>query len=245
MKKHLFSLFLVAVVLTTYSQQNSKTVIETKANTDTIVYNKTTNFSSKKEFKDNLKEKYNSKDFHYTEEEEKAQPKEEENNKPSPISKAIVAAILFFFKNIFPFLLAAVLILIILKTFVGTDPSFWNFKRNKKKVAEKLIFQEEDIHEIDLDTLLKKAIQQENFRLAVRYYYLSILKKLSQNKLIDYHKDKTNSEYLFEIQNKDIRSQFSYLSYVYAYVWYGEFPIEENKFKVVENKYKSFFKSIS
>ena len=63
---------------------------------------------------------------------------------------------------------------------------------------------------------------------------------LSKKELIDYHKDKTNSEYLYEIENNTMRTQFSYLSYVYSYVWYGEFPVDETNFKVAENKYQSF-----
>ena len=70
------------------------------------------------------------------------------------------------------------------------------------------------------------------------------LKELSDKKIIDYHKDKTNSEYLFEIENSAIRSKFSYLSYVYSYVWYGEFPLDAQSFKVAQNKYQSFINTI-
>ena len=85
-------------------------------------------------------------------------------------------------------------------------------------------------------------MQNKDFRLAVRYYYLQVLKDLSNKKIIDYHKDKTNTEYLFEIDNKALRDQFSHLSYIYAYVWYGEFLLDENSFKKAQNKYQSFLK---
>ncbi|MGK0449122.1 MAG: hypothetical protein ACJA2M_002925, partial [Polaribacter sp.] len=67
---------------------------------------------------------------------------------------------------------------------------------------------------------------------------------LSAKKLIDYHKDKTNSEYLFEIEDTAMRSKFSYLSYVYTYVWYGEFSVDEQSFKAAQNKYQSFINRI-
>ncbi len=107
-----------------------------------------------------------------------------------------------------------------------------------------MIFEDEDIYEVDLEALLKKATDSNNFRLAIRYYYLMTLKGLSAKKLIDYHKDKTNSEYLFEIEDTAMRSKFSYLSYVYTYVWYGEFPVDEKNFIAAQNKYQSFINRI-
>ncbi|WP_288954521.1 hypothetical protein [uncultured Polaribacter sp.] len=205
---------------------------------DTLVYEKTTKPVKKRAFTTPLKEKYNGKDFQYTEN------PEEEKEESSPTHNAFLEGLLFFISNVFPFLLGIVIIFIILKTFLGSEIGFWNFKKTKNKVAEKLVYQEEDIHETDIDGLLQKAIQNKAYRLAIRYYYLSVLKTLSQQKLIDYHKDKTNSEYLFEIEQKETRTQFSYLSYVYSYVWYGEFPIDEVNFKLAEQKYQSFKNSL-
>ena len=107
-----------------------------------------------------------------------------------------------------------------------------------------MIYEDDDIHETDIDGLLQNAIKNKEYRLAIRYQYLSVLKILSNKKLIDYHKDKTNSEYLFEIENSKTRTEFSYLSYVYSYVWYGDFPIDETNYKLAENKYQSFKTSL-
>jgi len=81
--------------------------------------------------------------------------------------------------------------------------------------------------------------------LATRYYYLSLLKRLSQKGLITYDKDKTNTEYKFELQDKQMRKKFSYLAYVYDYVWYGEFPVDESKFSTIETNYKTFLQTIN
>ncbi|QNM86389.1 DUF4129 domain-containing protein [Polaribacter pectinis] len=219
--------------LTIFSQEEKTEIIEIAS--DTIVYNKNTDFVAKRTFKDNLKEKYTDKEFTYTE--------SVEEKKTSPNDSALLLAFMAFMTNVFPYLLGGIIIFIILKTFLGTEVGFWNFKKNKKITSEKLVFEDEDIHEVDLEALLKDAIAKQEYRLAIRYYYLSVLKALSTKKLIDYHKDKTNSEYLFEIENTETRKQFSYLSYVYSYVWYGEFPVDASKFHAVEHKYKSFLKS--
>ena len=209
---------------------------------DTIHYEKSIDYAKKRAFKENLKEKYSDKEFIYTEEDIKEEKEEEKVD--SAAGLAFAKAFLFFISTIFPFLLAALIIFIILKTFLGTETNFWNFKKPKKKVAEKLIYEDEDIHETDIDGLLQNAINNKEYRLAIRYQYLSVLKILSNKKLIDYHKDKTNSEYLFEIENSKTRTEFSYLSYVYSYVWYGDFPIDETNYKLAENKYQSFKTSL-
>jgi hypothetical protein len=218
-----------------HSKQDSVFSVEK----DTTHYNKTIKYAEKRTFKEDLKEKYSDKEFIYTDDEEI----EEEKEDFAP-NTAFITGFLFFISKIFPFLLGGIIIFIILKTFLGSDTNFWNFKKSKNKVSEKLIYEDEDIHETDIDGLLQNAINNKAYRLAVRYYYLSVLKTLSAKKLIDYHKDKTNSEYLFEIENSKIRTDFSYLSYVYSYVWYGDFPIDEINFKLAEKKYKSFKNSL-
>jgi hypothetical protein len=200
---------------------------------DSITYEKTIDYSEKRAFKEDLKKKYSNKEFVYLSELEK----EEELN---PSSTAFLKGLIFFLSKIFPFILGGIIIFIILKTFLGSEIGFWNFKKSKNKVAEKLIFEDEDIHETNIEGLLQSAILKKEYRLAIRYYYLSVLKLLSDKKMIVYHKDKTNSEYLFEIKDATSRKQFSYLSYVYSYVWYGEFPIDEVNFKLAETKYQSF-----
>jgi hypothetical protein len=219
-----------------YSQDNLNTTIESKA--DSIVYNKNTNISLERTFSSGLNEKYSGKDFVYIED---TSVKKKESK---PIDTGFLEFFIFFMSKIFPFLLGGFIIFVILKTVVGFDVGFWKPKKSIKKRAEKLIYEDEDIHEIDLESLLKQAINNQNFRLAIRYYYLTSLKGLSTKKIIDYHKDKTNSEYLFEITNTETRNHFSYLSYVYTYVWYGEFPIDQQGFETAQNKYQSFIKNI-
>lgn len=207
---------------------------------DSIVYIKNTKITEERTFSSEINDTYKGKDFEYK---ENTPPKKKENSEDNS-SSGLLSAFAFFMTNIFPFLLGGFVIFVILKTFVGIDARFWKKTNNTKQLSEKLIYEDEDIHEVNLERLLQKAIDNKDFRLAIRYYYLSTLKGLSNKELIDYHKDKTNSEYLFEIENKDMRTNFSYLSYVYSYVWYGEFPVDENNFKVAQNKYLSFLKSI-
>jgi hypothetical protein len=242
MRKIIASL-LFFVVLLASAQENQDDISVIKA--DSAVYTKTTAITEARTFTTNIKEKYAGKDFEYTEE-TKVEPKKTDDNKTNNSAPIFdfLSFLGFFMSTIFPFLLGGFVIYVIVKVLLGSEFKLWNKTVKSQKMAKKLIYEDEDIHDINVDTLLQQAIANKDFRLAIRYYYLSSLKTLSNKQVIDYHKDKTNSDYLFEIENTTIRTNFSYLSYVYSYVWYGEFPVDETSFKVAENKYQSFLKSI-
>jgi len=209
---------------------------------DTITYDKTTAYAQKRNFTNDIQNKYNGKDFEYVDDlkEEKKEPKE-----TSEFDAKAADYFLTFMASIFPYLIGLIVVFIIIKTFINTEDGFWKFGRSVKNPADKLVFDDdENIDETDFEKLLQLAITNGNYRLATRYYYLSTLKKLSQKELIKYHKDKTNTEYQFELKKGDLRKNFSYLAYIYDYVWYGEFPVDEVKFSVIENRYKSFIQVI-
>ncbi len=207
-----------------------------KISSDSIQYIKTNEISEERSFSTNLKEKYSGKDFQYKE--------NLRQKKQGSSSNAFFELFSFFMTAIFPFLLGGFVIFVILKALLGSDFNFFKSNKSSQKLSEKLIYEDEDIQEINLSALLHQAITDKDFRLAIRYYFLSTLKALSKKEFIDYHKDKTNSEYLFEIENIATRKEFSYLLYVYSYVWYGEFPVDETNFKAAQNKYQSFLKSL-
>ncbi len=209
---------------------------------DTLTYNKTTELSKKRQFINDLKTEYNGSDFKYIDNLKKENIKEKET---SEFNAKTATIFLSFMATIFPYLIGLIVVFIIIKTFINTESGFWKFGKSVKKPSKKLVYEDdENIDETNFDKLLNKAIQNGNYRLATRYYYLSSLKQLSQKELIKYDKDKTNTEYQFELKNKELRKKFSYLAYIYDYVWYGEFPVDQVKFSVIETEYKSFIKVI-
>ncbi|MCF7561273.1 hypothetical protein L3X39_11550 [Sabulilitoribacter multivorans] len=95
----------------------------------------------------------------------------------------------------------------------------------------------ENIENADIDALIKDAETNNNFRLAIRYYYLLVLKNLSLKSYIKFEDDKTNSEYLNEVSTTPFNDKFVYTSYLYNYIWYGEFSVNLEQY----NKAKSNF----
>ena len=205
------------------------------------LYNKNLEYTVERNINNDLKDKYSGREFIYDDNVKEVKP---EVKKPAP-SLQVNNGFSYFMSTIFPVLLALIVVLIVLKAFVNINPAFWRKSSNKKIAVRKLISEEDDIDASDLEALLQKALQNKDYRLATRYYYLSLLKGLSDQKHIEYHKDKTNSDYLFELKDQKMRSNFSYLSYIYSYVWYGEFPVSKPKFVAIEKKYQSFLETIT
>ncbi|SEB42216.1 hypothetical protein SAMN04489761_0614 [Tenacibaculum sp. MAR_2009_124] len=241
MKRTVFTALLFFFSYLQYA--NSNTFIQQK--TDSLNYASSMELQEDRSFKENLNEKYNGTDFIYTEEKEKP-VKEKSKKKSDPNTAKVFANFFTFLASIFPYLLALLVVFILIKSFVYNDKDLWKFKKTKIPTNKKLIYEdeEEDIHENDFERLLKRAKNNGDFRLATRYYYLLLLKNMSKKNLIDYHKDKTNSQYIFELKNAETRKQFSYLLYIYDYVWYGEFPVDDIKFENIENNYSTFIKKL-
>lgn len=71
--------------------------------------------------------------------------------------------------------------------------------RQHKKISHYQEITAENIETADINSLISNAEKDNNFRLAIRYYYLLILKNLSLKNYIKFEDDKTNSEYLNEV----------------------------------------------
>jgi hypothetical protein len=101
----------------------------------------------------------------------------------------------------------------------------------------------EDIHDItDLDTesLLREAHLAGNYRLAIRLYFLHLLKKLNENGTIAWAKDKTNRDYLSELFSKQYYfDEIRMLTLAYERVWYGEHTPTPEAYQQLSSEFKA------
>lgn len=111
-----------------------------------------------------------------------------------------------------------------------------------KGTRNQIKIQETHIEEIDLNQFIKDAITNGNYRNAVRYLYLNSLKKLSASGKIDWDFQKTNSDYYRELTDQSLKEQFKKVSYLYDYIWYGEFPIDEFAFAKAQTEFETLNK---
>ncbi|WP_052825952.1 hypothetical protein [Neotamlana nanhaiensis] len=116
--------------------------------------------------------------------------------------------------------------------------------RKHKKVIYSEDITAENIESADITSLIKNAEKDNNFRLAIRYYYLLVLKQLSLKNYIKFEDDKTNSEYYNEIIEKPFSESFSYTSYLYTYIWYGEFPVNLTQYNKAKDNFETLLNTI-
>ena len=134
------------------------------------------------------------------------------------------------------------LIYVILKA-AGLDPARL-LKGNSQQVSLPYTESSENIHEINFDEEIEKAISQHNFRMAVRLLYLKCLKQLSDSNLIHWQIDKTNSVYLFELGDSPQKGPFGTLTRQFEYIWYGNFPIDQQAFGNIFSLFQDFKKQL-
>jgi len=89
---------------------------------------------------------------------------------------------------------------------------------------------EANIHESDLDRHIRGAVEKKNYALAIRLYYLAIIKELSLNKWIKWKRDKTNRDYLSEMRNTDLFKPYRNTTRIFERVWYGQAELGEQDF---------------
>jgi len=142
--------------------------------------------------------------------------------------------------KILPYLLIPVFIYIIFRFLLGIDLLKLNKKKNAKFPQVDLSDEARIIKEENLQQLIKNAIKDKNYRLAVRYYYLSVLKELIDYDLIEWQPDKTNKDYVLAIKNQDFYGEFRNLTFIYDYVWYGNFSPNQKDFADIEKDFKNF-----
>ena len=117
----------------------------------------------------------------------------------------------------------------ILMHFINKDGSFI-FGRSSDSLIIEATNIDQNINSTNFKTLINKALEKNNYRLAIRYHYLQVLKHLSKKGEIEWDTEKTNYDYYREIKDEKTREEFQYISYIYDYCWYGEFEISNEDY---------------
>lgn len=200
-----------------------------------------------KQFKENIPSRYKGNEFDYS----VSKPRESFGQKLMRKIEQLIQSIFgetAFTKSaeftvllirLFAIILVGFLLYFIIKYILGKDGNFIFGKKNKKLNlnVEEL---HENIHEINFPESIAKFELAKDYRSAVRYQFLFILKKLSDKKLINWNPEKTNKDYAAELKAAHLKNEFFDLSYIFDNVWYGEFNIEEQSYQKFKNKYQAF-----
>lgn len=128
---------------------------------------------------------------------------------------------------------------------LGLDFATLFYKTADVKPSIQFTAIEEDIHEIDFGKDIEQAIANKNYRYAIRLYYLKTLKLLSDKKLINWQKDKTNSDYVFEVAKTNFSDDFKDITKLFNYSWYGEVFFSASTFDLAQQNFVAFFNKLN
>lgn len=97
----------------------------------------------------------------------------------------------------------------------------------------------DDIFTANLQEAAAAAAAKGDFRLAIRFDYLHLLKVFSQNCLIRYRVGATNSEYLTTLHAHPCYKDFLHATRSYEYTWYGKIPVSRLQYESIHNHFSS------
>ncbi|WP_298518483.1 DUF4129 domain-containing protein [uncultured Kordia sp.] len=249
--KHIFFTFLIVGICTNplraevRTSVNETTVQQTPLKEDF-------SYISPKKYDDDFKERYQTDDYIY----------DGEKRSKSWLSSLVdwleetmqdwfnldtreeASAIVKNLTNAFYIIIIVLVVFFIVRTLMNGEGR-WVF--GKQSIRHKINFEDvtTDILITDFKKLIEAAMAKGNYRLAIRYQYLNMLKKLNAAEVIAFDPEKTNLDYTYEIKDEAVREQFQYTSYLYNYVWYGEFDIDEAQYQKAQESFHVLLKNVA
>lgn len=100
------------------------------------------------------------------------------------------------------------------------------------------------ISKSELEIRLEKALAAENYRLAIRIYFIFIIKALSEKDWISWEKRKTNLSYLMEMRGKSSYNQFEKCVTLFEFSWYGNYDVNKDQYREIEPTFKNLLKEV-
>jgi hypothetical protein len=127
--------------------------------------------------------------------------------------------------------------------FRGNWSRLFSRKKTIRREGEYSVL-DENIHALNFSDEIEAALREGNQRKATRLYYLRMLKQLTDAGALEWQVNKTNSDYLHELERADLRMDFAFLCTAFEYIWYGEFQPSESLYQETFSRFRSFSEKI-
>jgi hypothetical protein len=147
------------------------------------------------------------------------------------------------FKYLFWIIGIGVLLFVLYKLFLSNQGLF---RSNRNNIEATIDSTEEEISPDQYESMIKKAAEAGNYRLATRYLFLQSLRKLNDKGYVVIGTEKTNYQYLNEIRDRSslFGNSFAALTLKYEYIWYGEYEITNTAYFLLERDFREFTKQL-
>lgn len=143
--------------------------------------------------------------------------------------------------NLFYYLLILMAIVLVIAILIFF---FYSIEDDRKVGITDIVEEEEseikDIKELDLKEMLKTALDNRNYRMAIRAKFLIVLQQLAIRKDIDWSQEKTNRDYSRALRSTPFHSDFNNVAIIYERVWYGEVAVDQDIYKESEKAFDAF-----
>lgn len=103
---------------------------------------------------------------------------------------------------------------------------------------------DETFHESDLDRFIRQALEAKNYGLAIRLYYLAVIKELSEKHMIKWKRDKTNRDYIRELRQTPLAGPFKEMTRIFERVWYGNSQLDLTTFNILKPQFEKLIQNI-
>lgn len=127
----------------------------------------------------------------------------------------------------------------------GSNVGLFRKKIAKTASEDQLDEIPEDIFAINYQKEIDKAIANGNYRLAVRLMFLRLLKQMAEKNIIQYKQDRTNLDYLMQLQPTGYYNNFFRITRNYEYSWYGQFAVSEDAYRIIRTDFDLIDKQLN
>ena len=103
-----------------------------------------------------------------------------------------------------------------------------------------VISDEDDIRELDLPAMIARAETDGDLRLAIRYHYLLVLRKLVDQGVLTWSPERTDRDYMRQIADASLRSRFAHVALVFQWVWYGHAEVDRERYASIRRPFIEF-----
>ncbi len=92
---------------------------------------------------------------------------------------------------------------------------------------------EENLPDVELNNILATALNDENWKIALRIQFLMLLQALIYADLIIWKKRKTNQQFVEEISDESIKRPFKIAVDAFDPAWYGTNQLNKDEFEAI------------
>ena len=97
----------------------------------------------------------------------------------------------------------------------------------------------------DYDQAIRKYQSEGNYRMAIRYMYLRLIRSATEKNIVQIRESSTNSDIMSAFGSHDLAQEFRYLATAYEYIYFGDIHFNLEVFESLKKKFDVFQQKLS